>query len=327
MTSGLSTRSARRILGLGLGACLTLASTVAAQEAVPYCVDRFDLTAGPTLVPASGWKRVAGKATLDLCKSGHTSQKGSKPPSAEAAPSDVAGDGRAGFPSSYSLRFEGKYLLVHQTVRLPDATALKGSAAWSISLAKPPARAPADLAPEKLADWQGGGFDYGFIDLGMTAGYEASADRRQQNFALGGELRYGSIGMGPGRLVPSVVARYERIDPMTSSTVSLAPLDSDVHWRASVLAYWRAPLALEGRLAIQAEVSVFRARGLEADLVAAGWRSGAQGAATLSLIPRPTSTRWIRVNSLYLRYSDGKQPTAAISRRALTAGLAVGLGG
>lgn len=306
----------RRIMGLAIGACLTLTSTAAAQQAEPYCEDGFDLSAGPTLVPANGWKRVAGKATLDLCKTGHVS-----------APSGAAGDDRKGFPSSYSLRFDGKYLLVHQAVRVPDATALKGSAAWSMSLSKPPIHAPVDLPADELADWQGDGFDYGFIDLGMTAGYEASADRLQQNFAFGGELRYGFIGIGVARLVPSVVARYERVDPMTSSTVPLAPLDSDVHWRASALAYWRTPIALEGRLAIQAEVSAFRARGLEADLVAAGWRSGAQGAATLSFVPKTRSSRWVRVNSLSLRYSEGKQPTAATSRRALTVGLAVGIGG
>lgn len=310
------------------------ASAVHAQDVLPYCNDRFELDVGPALVDGDGWDRVAGKASVTTCFTGHAQLGGAAGTLPAAGPGGAQRTlfGRNGFPYSYAVRLEGAYLLASRDVRLPDASTLKASAGISLSLSEPAALAPDTLSPDELLEWDGGGFNWGFLDLGGTVGYEASADRSEQHLTLGAEARYGINGSGWIRIVPSLVGRWELVDP-TRSVVRDAlavPGSSDRHGRWSLEAYWNVGLgSLTPRLEswrFQAAGSLYRTHGLEDALRAVGWQRGEHASATLTFAPRRPLVWRLELSSMYARYSLGQLPTqSAADRDALSGGIAIGV--
>lgn len=288
-----------------------------AQNDSTYCRSAFDYSIAPTRVPAAGWKQIAIVLSLDACWTRNISR-------------DREGSvDENGFPLSYTVYVNGRYVGVHSDVRLPEGSAGRGGAAISLSLSRPAQKAPPDLPPDKLTEWKGGGFDLGFLEAGLTSGYEASSDREQRNISLGAELRYGTVRKGWWRLAPSLVVRYERIDPVHSSrplTDSVGtPVPRNVHARLSGLAYWRIPVALNGQLQLQGDVKVFRATGLTADLEAAGWKSGVLGGATVDYAPPSVAFAHVKLKSAFVRYASGKEATVHTNREQVSVGLELGL--
>jgi len=308
------------------------------QDVIPYCEEAFALDAGPTLVDASGWDKLAAKAALVVCGTGHggsgtvdstTLEPCVEPPPA-GAPADAAADDGSGFPFSWGAHVDASYLLASRDIGIPDASAIKAAGGLSVSLSKPERRAPCDLPPPQLLTWDGGGFNLGFVDLGVTVGYESSADRREQHVTAGVEARYALNAASPwGRLVPSIVARFELVDPVSSAERDGLGLPLDHHERWSVLAYWNTSLGFVAEslrpLRIRVDASQFWAQGLKQGLFDAGWEDGTFAGATLSWVPTGLRARWVRVSAVFVRYSLGQPPTNREDRDAFSAGVTVGV--
>lgn len=299
-----------------------------AQDIMPYCVANDGaLGFGPTLLPASGWSRIGFQVGATGCVTGH----------AQIATSSSESEGESGFPFSYGLHADASYLWANESVEIPDANAVRASGAFSLSISKPERRAPLDLHPDSLRTWDGGGFNLGFVDVGATVGYEASVDRSEQHLTAGLEGRYAINAAGWGRLLPSVVVRYEWVNPTTSEVRDAQGLPGDTHTRWSVRGYWNTALDFiaDGlqNVRLQADASVFRARGLEQELVLAGWEDGEYAAVTLRYVTRQElvglpglNSAYLWLNSVYLRYSVGQLPTDSNGRDAFSLGVAIGVG-
>lgn len=302
------------LLALAAGVWAAPAGAQLGTEYLPLCDEEgFDWGLGPTLVPADDFgDRFGARVGAVGCRSGH----------------DMAGN----FPASYALQLDAEYLWVQDGVQLPQATRIRGAAGLSLSFSRPPKRAPRDLHPDSLATWDGGGFNLGFFDLGVTAGYEASADGSEKHLAAGVEGRWAINTGGWARILPSLVARYEWVEPTASAVrdAAMIPDDDDAHARFSALAWWNTSLdfladPLE-RLRLQAELALFRTEGLESVLETAGWDEGEYGKVSLQYDAEWRVGGPLSLDAVYLSWADGQLPTDGTDRDAWSGGLIFKLG-
>lgn len=293
------------VFRIWLAAGAIAAFSLAAEPAQPleHCgTDGGSWSVGPKIVPAPSLKkRLAAQANVGFCSSDHDNSKA--------------------FPLSYAFHVDAQYQWVQDSVELPDATRVTVSGGGSLSLAKPPRRAPPDLPPDQLPTFKGGGWSLGFVDVGVRGEYLASADRSEHQVAAGIEGRYALNAAGYGRLAPSVVLSYDWVRPLSSEAREAQGLpEQDVHRRWNLRAYWNTNLSfLSCRLTplrVQADVSVFRAKGLAQAAAKAGWESGEYAMASIHYHLRRTPI------GLYASYSTGKLPTSATSNDALSVGVA-----
>ena len=208
---------------------------------------------------------------------------------------------------SYVIGLDGQYLWVRSDVQVPDATQARAAAllSWSIPGG---AEARADSA--------------------------ASPDRREHRLAVGGELRYVNTSPTPwAMLIPSVIARWEWVEPTASDAVGAAGVgeSDDGHSRGSVRGYLNMRGAflsttLEG-WSLVVDGSLFRASGLEQVLADAGWDSGEHVAVTLRFARRVGIAGPLALTSVYAGYAGGQLPTDFEGRDALVGGVSLAVGG
>lgn len=274
---------------------------------------------GPTLLSAPGGDKVGFRATLNSCKTGHI-----------APTLRVPGAERSGFPRSYMLRFDVNLLVADAALRVPETSSLHVSHGWSWSLSKRPERAPRGMDPDSIPFFDGGGYNRGFLDLGLTGGYESSPEWDEQNLTVGGEARYATNAAGLPRLLPSIVARVDMVKPTTSDARAIESLSNDAHGRWSVRGYWNTSLdflaaALEP-VRLQADLAMYRTFGLEQALVNAGWNQGEYATVSLRYSKRQKLLGPIALTAIYAKYSVGEWPTVLGDRDAFAAGIAVDVG-
>lgn len=291
------------------------------DDALPYCEEKgVGWGVAPTLIAAPGGEKLGVRGLLTGCLDGHVRHAALVP----------FGTGNA-FPSSWALRLDVDVLAAASSLRMPEASSVTVAGGWSISLFDPEEEAPDSIPFAELPDWDGGGFDLGFLDLGASVGYESSVDWEEQYLAAGLQARYAINAAGWGRLLPSVVARFDLVEPARSEARDDRGLSGDAHRRWSLRGYWNTDLGFVAgaltHLRVGADLAMYRTDGLEEALVADGWNAGEWATFTLQLTRRLGLVGPISVKSVYARYSAGRWPTAGRENDALTGGVVLGVGG
>jgi len=301
---------------------LGMAGPLRAQsDPLPYCAEKgVSWGLGPTLVPASDGRKLGVRGSLSGCLTGHV-----QPRTLED------GETQRGFPRSYAVALDVDMLWAGSSIRLPDANSVRASAGWSVSLSKRPTRAPRTWPIDSLDAWPGGGYNRGFVDLGGSVGYESSPDWDEQNFTLGGQVRYAINAARWARLLPSFVGSVDLVKPGASKVRADLGLSKDVYGRWSVRGYWNTSLDFiaEGlsSVRVEADLALYRTFGLDQALVNEGWNQGEYARAGLRYAKRHKILGRINLNSMYARYSAGQWPTASDEEDALALGIVIGVGG
>jgi hypothetical protein len=135
-------------------------------------------------------------------------------------------------------------------------------------------------------------------------------------------------------LLPSIVARWERVEPTASDAGDGAGVSEadDAHGRRSVRGYVNLrgsylSTALED-FGLVIDGSLFRTDGLEQALADAGWDSGEHIAITLRYAREVPPRRGpIAITSIYAGYAGGQLPTDFRGRDALVGGITFTIGG
>ena len=295
----------------------------AQSDPIPSCEDRgVAWGIGPDLISAPDGRSVGLKGDLSACFTGHT----------QLAAADEEGL-RDGFPASYALRLgiDAVWSLGSSaTASLPRTSTIGATLGWSISLSKPDAIVdPDDI--DAAFDVGEGGFNYGWLEVGVAADHEASADWAEQHVVGSAQLRYGLPREGWRRLAPTLLAHIDAVVPVASDIREAEDLDLDRHSRWGVRAYWDTGLdvvasaLVDARL--KADLALYRTSGLASELETLGWNEGEYVTITLSHERFVKLLGPVGIGSIYARYMDGRWPTIAQGARAFTAGATVRVGG
>lgn len=298
-----------------------LAPGLAAQDdPLPSCDERgLDWGLGPGFISGPGRRNIGIVADLSACFTGQT----------QLAPVDSLGL-QNGYPASYTLRLGVDAAWPFGSVDLPQTSTISVSAGLSVSLAKPDLIAPDTLDPDSLPDWDGGGFNRGWIEIGTAIEHEASADWGEQNLVGSTQLRYGLSHSGWLRLVPSILLHVDAVLPVTSDVRDAGDIELQGHVRWGARAYWNTGLDfVAARLAafrLRADLALYRTSGLEEVLAEQGWNEGEYVTVTLSREKFVKLLGPIGIGSFYARYMNGRWPTIASDADAFTAGLTIRAG-
>ena len=222
-------RSRVHLAAAGLASTLVgLPLELNGQDSIPSCGDRgFTWGVGPALVSGPGEDRLGAVVDLTACiATGHM----------QLAQMDSLGL-QDGYPASYIFRIDVDAAWTPTTVQVPQKSTFSLAAGWSVSLSMPHVRAPAEWPIDSLDAWEGGGFNRGWIEIGLAAEHEVSADWRERNVLGSAQLRYGLNRSGWWRLVPSVVAHLDAVVPVASEARDTLGLSDDGHLRWGVRGY------------------------------------------------------------------------------------------
>lgn len=294
---------------LSVIACVVLLATppLTAEDTVFRCEEGFDLSFGPEVVSGDAWSdRFGFGVDLGACASDH--------------------DMTVGFPVSWIVHAEGRYLAARSSSDVPDGTRIQFGVGGSVSISEPEKKAPRDLPPHLLPTFKGGGFNVGFVDLLGTLAYEASADRAEQHVSAGGSVHYAVNASGVGRLMPSLVVAAEWVEPLKSDVRDARQIAdaSDAHGRLTMRAYWNTKLDFLSlaNFRFRADLALFRTRGQEQVLMDEGWSEGESVSADLVYtIPKSVRLGLLSARSVHLSYRKGQLPTEAAGQSAVSGGI------
>lgn len=308
-------------LGLAMLVLLVSPGPLHAQNGLPYCAEAgLDWGLGPTLLSAPGGRELGAKGSLEGCFTGH----------AQLVPVDSAGL-KDGFPTSYSVLLETDFLVASRDLHVPAANSVRFSASWSVSLSRPELKAPRDWPIDRMDEWDGGGYNRGFLDIGAAAAYESSADWKEGSLLLDAQVRYANNDPVWGHLLPSVVAYVGAVKPVSSDARDTLNLPLAAYGRMGVRGYWNTQLSntnpFFSHVRLQGDVGVYRTFGLEQALEDAGWKQGDYASVSLRYAKRIALVYGLGLRSLYVRYSVGKWPTASGSDNAFSSGMLFNVGG
>jgi len=303
----------RRCIGLGALALALAPAALGAQVAT--CFDGFGWGIAPMVLNNDAdEKKLAGRAHAELCTSGHDLRRE---------------DGRMGVVSTKNFPFSWHLESTAYVVGLPSGelapfeTAFAGRAGLSLSLSGPApvvdceARGLSDDECEQaMLDTGGEAFDLGFVVLSVFGKFEAGGGWEERSGSGGLELRYAN----PRSWVPSVLLTYDRVKPVASEARDALALDRSAYGRTMVRGYWAVTAS---RLRLELDAAAYRAQGLDAQLEAAGWDSGAYVSGSVGIDPR-LSLGFVVVESIFVQYADGRLPSSAMSRRTWSAGIELG---
>jgi hypothetical protein len=217
---------------------------------------------------------------------------------------------------SRSLFFEstGRATFVTEPEQNPDNQELRLALGAEMSLRKV---AEIDFDADPDADEGPFEFDYGVVGIDLAGAYEVSQDWDEQAFRLGVEGRYTT----EIPWLPSALVAFHALFPARSDVRDTLGEDEDTFWRLDGGLYWFIPI---GPIALALEAAGFRALGLSESLERAGFEDGLYGSA--ALVYRPFHALGpLRLDEVFIRWTEGQRPTATEARHAGAIGLTLGV--
>lgn len=309
-----------RVVGAVTTATILAAAPLPGQD-LTYCDDGFHPFVSPALVDGdlSFLERLALEAGATACASGHGNVR---KPATSQRPQGFT------LPASWVVRADGRFVWAHEGADIPDATRVSLAAGGGVSIYRPPRLAPDSIPIEDLPDFDGGEANWGFVDLAVVTGYEASKDREETRIRGGFEARWAITTPDWRRHLPSFVGRHEWVEPLRSEAFEALGVldDTDGHRRWSVMAYASPTLDfIDPRLRLELEASRYWAAGLDEVLEDTGWADGTYWMAGLRWSADRSLVGPVTAESFFARYSDGRLPTSATGREGFAAGVTLGL--
>jgi hypothetical protein len=169
-----------------------------------------------------------------------------------------------------------------------------------------------------------GGFDFGAAYLAVLARLEADQRFDEVARTFGGEFQYlveRQGGLWP--LVPSFSISWLSVAPTASALRDSLDLDAESHSRLDVNVIWHVPL-FRTPLRAHADLRFWSTSGLAPELKVLDRDEGSRVALGLGWTREWTIGR-IRVDEVFVRWSDGSQPVATREGKAWMIGIVANL--